>query len=138
MVKAPNKVQAIEYLDEVGNAEDCPVTVLRNFMAHFELNDEGEFELERLGEEAEGEIMRRGYPILSEAYPDGKEAVAKERDRLWPKEETRQKKGKTEPETLAGRDIKAKSDMPTSLVNRIVKDTSKEALKEFRGKSKPS
>ena len=140
VVKAANKGEAIEFLDEVDNAEDCSVTALRDFMAHFRLRDDGQFELESLGDAADSEIMEGSYPVLNNAYlnkTDMKEAVTKERERLWPKDET-PKKGKNEPGTLVGRDVKAKSDMPTSMIDRIVKEVAREKLEKFKGKGKPS
>jgi hypothetical protein len=52
VVKAINKDQAIEFLDEVGNAEDCTITPLKDFMVHFKLADDAEFVLESYGEMA--------------------------------------------------------------------------------------
>jgi hypothetical protein len=60
------------------------------FMAHFRLNDEGEFELEGLGEAAEGAVVRRSYPILDKAILEKeniRDAVDQERARLWPKDD---------------------------------------------------
>ena len=37
VVWATNKGEAIEILDEVDNAEGCPLMALRDFMVHFRL-----------------------------------------------------------------------------------------------------
>ena len=68
VVKASNKDEAIELLDEIGNAEGSPVTPIKdNFMVHFVLTDDGDFELEGWGEETGELIMKRAYPVLDEA-----------------------------------------------------------------------
>jgi hypothetical protein len=144
IVKAAHKDEAIEFLDEVGNAEGCPVTAIRDFMVHFILTDDGEFELETYGEITQEHIMR-AYPLLSDAfssvYGSGvsteegqkaiREAVNKERERVSPKRVK-------EPKTARGREIKAMMDVPTSKVNRIVEREAKEVLKKFKGKGNPN
>jgi hypothetical protein len=59
VVKAGNKEEAIEFLDEVANAEGCSVTAIKDFMAHFRLRDDGESESERFGEATYSDIMER-------------------------------------------------------------------------------
>jgi hypothetical protein len=107
VVKAINKDQAIEFLDEVGNAEDCTVTPLKDFMVHFKLADDAEFVLEGYGEMAFEHIMRLGYPLLDKAFLDAptdatgmRQAVDSERERLWVQ---KSEHPKTEPKTLLGR-----------------------------------
>jgi len=47
VVKASSKDEAIELLDEIGNAEGSPVTPINdNLMVHFVLTDDGDFELQ--------------------------------------------------------------------------------------------
>ena len=46
VVWASNKEDAIVELDEVGNAETCPIVRLRAFQAHFVLTDRGELTLQ--------------------------------------------------------------------------------------------
>ena len=43
------KGEAIERLDEVGNAEGCPLIPFHEFMAHLGLTDTGEAEFEEFG-----------------------------------------------------------------------------------------
>lgn len=38
-VSAPSKEAAIEQLDEVANAEDCEVFVMKDFMVHFRVKE---------------------------------------------------------------------------------------------------
>jgi hypothetical protein len=50
VIRAANKAEAIEMLDEVDNAEGCPLTPLSDFMVHFRLSDAGKIECEGFGE----------------------------------------------------------------------------------------
>lgn len=137
-VFAANKGEAIERLDEVGNAEGCPVIPIHEFMAHFHLTDTGGVEFEEFGEVTEDVLFEKAYPILDEAVlnaprdeqtgaltPDGMEvpkaAVVKERERVKAKEVA-------EPDTELGREIKRRADAPTRLVNRIIRKSAKEGL----------
>jgi hypothetical protein len=144
VVQATNKGNAIELLDEVGNAEGCPLTALKeNFMVHFKLTDDGELELELFGELLDGEIMEFGYPILCEAgnrasgFSDDsekarkimREAAIRERERVT------ERKPK-EPKTLLGSKMKAAMDAPTRKVDRIVESETKKSLEKFKGKGK--
>ena len=146
-VFAANKGEAIECLDEVGNAEGCPLTPIPEFMAHFRLADTGEVEFEEFGEVTEYALFEKAYPILAEAVlkaprnaqtgaltPEGMEAVrsavAKERARV-------RKKKAPEPETMLGREIKKNADAPTRLVNRIIRQAAKKGLEQFQGIGKP-
>jgi hypothetical protein len=51
----------------IANANECSVTPMKDFMAHFRLNDEGEFELESDGEATELLVPRSAWPILDKA-----------------------------------------------------------------------
>jgi hypothetical protein len=67
-VKACNKAEAIELLDEIGSAEGSPVTPINDdFMVHFVPTDDGDFELQEWGERTAELIMSRAYPVLLEA-----------------------------------------------------------------------
>jgi len=66
-VSARNKSKAIEALDEIGNAEGCPLSVVRDCMVHFRLEDDGTFEHEGFGEVTEDHICK-DYPILEETF----------------------------------------------------------------------
>ncbi len=148
-VLAPNKDAAIEQLDEIANAEGCPVTLVPEFQIHLTLADDGRVQFEGWGEVTEGFIWNALYPRLYEAWgivwdeqektkntsltPEQQErirrAVQEERERV------RHKKVK-EPETEMGKEIKRMSDMPTSLVNKIVRQGGAERLKNFKPKGK--
>lgn len=150
---ARNEEDAIVEFDQVANAEGCPVTQVRTFQVHFVLTDRGELALEGLGDGTREEIMSFAYPVLdqalSDAYGDGDydsyeslppdrraaitNAVEQERDRIDPDET--QIAG---PQTERGRDIKNQTDMPTVLIDRIVRQVATKRLKHFKGRTKPS
>ena len=46
----PEQRAAIVALDQVGNAEGCPIAQVRTFQMHFALTDQGELALDRFGE----------------------------------------------------------------------------------------
>jgi len=146
-VSARSKSEAIETLDEVANAEGCPLSVVEDFMVHFRLEEDGSFEHEGFGEVTENTIWK-DYPILDETFTrifeeikGGQltrehmrvigEAVGKERERVKPK-------GVQQPETNLGREIKNSMDVPTSMIEREIKKTAMERLKEFKPKGKPN
>jgi len=146
-VSARSKSEAIETLDEVANAEGCPLSVVRDFMVHFRLDDDGTFEHEGFGEVTENTIWK-DYPILDETFtrifeeikggqltPEHMrvigEAVGKERERV------KAKKMK-QPATHLGQEIKKVMDVPTSMIERELKKKATEKLKEFKPKGKPN
>ncbi len=153
VVWAPHKEDAIVELDQVGNAESCPITQVRAFQLHFVLNEQGKLILESLGEGVEEEILLLAYPVLdtalSDAYGDGvydsyetlppdrraaiAQAVEAERSRI-----AGDRTPTAEPLTELGRDVKKQTDVPTILVDRIVRHVATTKLKDFRGRGKPS
>ena len=114
-VSASSRTEAIELLDEVGNAEICELFTVKNFMVHFRLNDEADdiegipVKFEGFGEETHDVLCDRVYPVYakalmdqSDAWPENEEvprekvdatlrslneAVIKERTRQWRSEE---------------------------------------------------
>jgi len=153
VVWARNTADAIGELDQVGNAERCPITQLREFQVHFVLTDHGELALDGLGEGTREEVFSFAYPVLDEAlsHTDGDasttassnhgptrgaaiaDAVEEERRRIEV-DETRI----AEPQTELGRDIKSKTDMPTMLIDRAVRQRATKTLRHFKGRAKPS
>jgi hypothetical protein len=141
VVKASNKAEAIWLLDEIGNAEGSPVTPINDFMVHFVLTDDGDFELQEWGEITEELIMSRAYPVLLEARMEAsiksdverveivRRAVTKERERVV------EKTVKT-PETLLGQRLKGMMDAPTRKIDRIVNQETAKKLTRFKGKGK--
>ena len=153
VVWAANEEDAIVELDQVGNAEACPLVRLPVFQAHFVVTDHGDLSLEALGEGTRQQIVSRAYPILARALTaandDGEDdshdtlppsrraavaaAVALERDRL-----AGDRPDPTEPDTALGRAVKKQTDVPTVLVDRIARHVATTKLKHFKGRGKPS
>ena len=153
VVLARTKGDAIIELDQVGNAEGCPITQVRTFQIQFALTDRGDVALERFGEGTKEDVISFAYPLLEraldEAYRgDGYEnyedlppnrraaiarAVEQERSPL-DVEET----AATEPQTELGRQVKSRTDMPTILIDRLVRERATKALKTFKDRGKPS
>ncbi len=147
VVWAANKGEAVEILDEVDNAEGCPVMAIRDFMVHFRLSDEGEIQCEGFGEATEDALFQLAYPVLDKALTDAPSdqagnptpegittihgAVAQERKRV------RVKKVK-EPETELGRGIKKMTNAPTRMIDRTIRDSATETLKQLPVRGKPS
>ena len=150
-VWAANREAAVETLDEVDNAEGCPVSVVREFMLHFRLGDDGTFEFEGFGE-ATGDAIWRAYPILDQAVDEIhegdpsfelhgrstreqqqviKDAVRRERARVQPQRVK-------QPQTQLGRDIKSAMDAPTSIIDREIRKRAGETLKKFKPEGKPN
>jgi hypothetical protein len=143
VVSAANKERAIELLDEVGNAEGAPISVIKDFMIHFQLKDSGDLEFESFGEATEAKIMEWGYPLLDDAWAEVangrlgederanviRQAVDAERERVVHKAK--------EPETELGKRIKGLTDAPAGTVNAIVKNQARRSLEKFRGKRTP-
>ena len=129
VVTARSKADAVEKLDEVANAEGCPMVDLSEAQVHFALTDDGQLVLEGLGEDTEQDIFEFCYPVLGEALAADKDvarAVQIERDRGkddWAEPET--------PATELGRRTKAELDMPTSIVNRMVSKAATRRLHSF-------
>jgi len=146
-VSARNKSKAIAALDEIANAEGCPLSVVEDFMVHFYLDDDGSLELDGFGEVTENTIWK-DYPIRDETLDHvfGKlkdepltredmqvigEAVSKERERV------KAKKLK-QPATHLGQEIKKVMDVPTSIIDQQIEEAAMEELKEFKPKGKPN
>ena len=135
IVSARSEAQAIERLDEVANAEGCPITQLSQLQLHFTLADDGRLALEGMGEATEDEIFEFCYPELD--HPLGNDlasAVNRERDRVHAVDQAFLKA----PETELGQTAKRQLDMPTTLVDRIVSTAAKQRLKSFKPRGNPS
>ena len=131
---ARNKAEAIEKLDEVANAEGCPLVELADAQVHFALTDDGDLVLDGLGETTEEDIFAFCYPVLASARVAGTdvgEAVQQEREQ----------EERAEPEAPArdlGRRTKAELDMPTTIINRLVTKAATRRLRAFKPPGKPS
>ena len=147
-VSASSKKDAIELLDEVGNAETCELFTMKTFMVHFRLKQQtdelGDFvpvELEGFGETFGEVLCSRLYPVYFNAsITEGEnwldsdeedseekmevalrgvnEALAKERTRQW--SEIKEPEISDDPE--AARLQKAGLDLPKTLAERTAKE----------------
>jgi len=145
IVSARTKSDAIELLDEWGNADQASLTRITDCMFDFRLSDDGDIELADVGDATQESIMEACYPELQKALnaAEGgdpgsqteqrqiREAVEKERTRLWD----------TQPpprpaETQLGRDIQKQLGAPAGLVDRIMREVATKALKSKRGEGK--
>jgi hypothetical protein len=135
-VLARSKADAVEKLDEVGNAEGCPMVELPEAQVHFALTNDGELALDGLGDATHQDIFEFCYPALAEALLDGKDVVKAVE---W--ERARGEGARAEPEAPAtemGRRTKAELDMPTTIINRMVSKAAKRRLRSFKPPGKPS
>jgi len=126
---AHSKTAAVEALDEIDNAERCPIIPIHDFMIHFGLTDQGELELQGFGE-----VIMGAPDGFNPEKPEGKalvmEAVERERKRVRPKPIP-------EPKTALGKEIKRQTGAPTSLIDEIVRRGGEKVLKKFRPRGKP-
>lgn len=142
-VSATSRDEAIERLDEVGNAEDCDVFMVRDFMVHFQLGKEGDdlhgsvpVVLEGFGEKTRETLLERVYPIYDKLFSEAmdglnddtprekreaalktvNDALTTERNRLWGAKERR----------LSGDadvvKLQRTGDLPKAVAERVVKE----------------
>ena len=117
------------------------------------MTDRGELTLDGFGEGTKEEIVSLAYPLLDKALQDAcgsanydgyenlsadrraviTQAVKQERSRIAI-DETRT----NEPLTELARDVKAHTDMPTILVDRMLRKGATKTLKNFKGGGKSS
>jgi hypothetical protein len=148
IVSARTKNDAIELLDEWGNAEQAALTRMADCMFDFRVDDNGNIELADIGEVTYDHIMRTCYPelekILSTAEWDDagqgysqkgqaqiREAVELERTRHW----TNQPPGK-EAETELGRKIQKQTGAASVVIDRIVRQAARKRLQSKEGEGK--
>jgi hypothetical protein len=145
-VNASSRAEAIELLDEVGNAEVCELFTVKNFMVHFRLKEETDeiddfvpVELEGFGEGTEDLLCDRVYPVHKKAlmesdddWPDDEEvpqekidAVLKKLNEALSAERTRQWRSKEPPisdDPEAAHLQKVGLDIPKTVAERVVKE----------------
>ncbi len=143
LVQARDQKAAIIKLDEVDNAEGCPLIRLDECQVHFRLTDDGQLELQSFGEETESEVWNFCYPVLDGVLTDKapehwsatereavRQAVSQERNRVSPADVP-------EPETELGRDIKKQMGASTAVVDEIVRQGGEETLRKLKPPRKP-
>ena len=153
VVWARTEEDATIELDQIANPEGCPIAQVQTFQVHFTLTDRGELVLDGFGEGTKEEMVSLAYPLLDQALAnafdtaddDGYEslsadrraaiahAVEQERSRLQLDETPTEA-----PLTELGRDLKNHTDMPTVLIDRMVRRGATKTLKKFTGRGKPS
>ena len=148
IVNAKTKRDAIELLDQWGNAEQAFLTLMTDCMFDFRLGDDGQIELADLGESTHDCIMETCYPELDKAFATAewdetglghsakgseqiREAVELERTRLWDSQPPAK-----EAETGLGREIQKQTGAASVVVNRIVREAAQKRLKSKEGEGK--
>ena len=148
VVSAKTKNDAVELLDEWGNAEQALLTRMTDCMFDFRLRDDGQIELADIGEATQDRIMETCYPELSRAFATAqwdengldystegreriREAVEAERARLQDGQPRAQGA-----ETGIGREIQKQTGAPSVLVNRIVRESARKRLESSEGEGK--
>jgi hypothetical protein len=154
-VSASSRSEAIELLDEVGNAEVCELFAVKNFMVHFRLKEEVDelddfvpVEFESFGEGTEDMLCDRVYPVHKKAmmesdddWPDDEEvpqekvdAVVKKLNEALSAERTRQW-GSKEPQISddpeAAHLQKVGHNVPKAVAERVVKERRHRTLLEM-------
>jgi hypothetical protein len=151
VVSAKIKSDAIELLDEWGNAEQASLTLMGDCMFDFRLNDSGEIELADIGGATDERIMEACYPELDKAFAtaewdeSGADYSAKGRERIRAAVELeRTRLLDTQPpakaaETGLGREIQKQTGAPSVLVNRMVREAAEKQLRSYEvGEKKPN
>ena len=97
IVGARDREDAISILDELADATEAELFETKDLLIHFNLDHNGQLELQEFGEGLDGLIWQKAYPLLFQARmnndsdeTDFHEAVQAERDRLWPKHDIRE------------------------------------------------
>jgi hypothetical protein len=148
VVSAKSKNDAIELLDEWGNAEQASLTRMSDCMFDFRLDVEGQLELADIGEATHDHLMRTCYPELEKALETAewddtgvaysadsrvriREAVESERKRLWSNQPPA-----PEAQTEVGRQIQKQTGAASVVINRIVRRAATKRLKSKEGEGK--
>jgi hypothetical protein len=148
IVSAKTKTDAIELLDEWGNAEQASLSRMADCMFDFRLGDDGQIELADIGESTYDWVMEACYPELKKAFETAESddseqdysekgrkqiqaAVELERTRLWDSQPPVK-----QAETGLGREIQKQIAAASVVVNRIVQEIAKKRLKSKEGEGK--
>jgi hypothetical protein len=148
IVNARSKGEAVELLDEWGNAEQAALTRMEACMLDFRLNDSGAIELADIGDVTDECIMEICYPELDNAFATAewdesgldysaaghaqiRAAVELERTRLFDSERPAKSA-----ETALGRAIQEQTGAPSVMVNRIVREAARKRLQSYEGEGK--
>jgi hypothetical protein len=148
IVNAKTKAEAIEMLDEWGNAERAIVSRMTDCTIDFRLADDGQFELVDVGECTHENVIEKCYPELNKAFAavewdeEGLDYSAEGYRQIRAAvelERTRQRGDQPpskEAETGIGREIQRQTDAPSGVVDRIVREAAKKRLKSKEGEGR--
>jgi hypothetical protein len=148
VVSAKSKSDAIELLDEWGNAEQASLTRMSDCMFDFRLDDDGQIELADIGGATHDHLMRTCYPELEKTLETAewddtgvaysadsrvriREAVESERKRLWSNQPPA-----PEAQTEVGRQIQKQTGAASVVINRIVRRAATKRLRSKEGEGK--
>jgi hypothetical protein len=142
VVGASTKDDAIQILDEVGNAEGAALTPMSECLFDFRLNDLGEIELGLVGSTTIDFIMEQCYPELERLLTDAETtdedgkytpAALKQIRAAVENERTRCLGGEREPERAGaqlGRGLQSRMDPAKVVMIREVRRTAREIIFE--------
>jgi len=148
IVSAKTKSDAIELLDEWGNAEQASLTRMQDCMFDFRRDDEGRIDLADIGEASYDHIMGTCYPelerVLETAEWDDtgqvysadsskriRAAVESERTRLWSNQPPVK-----EAQTERGREIQKQTGAASVVIDRMVRATATKRLRSKEGEDR--
>jgi hypothetical protein len=158
-VSASSREEAIELLDEVGNADVAEVFTAKRFMVHFQLKKQVDnleepipVDFEGFGEETYDMLCERVYPVYSktsmrvhdELHADGdppepeynaalkmlNDAVVTERMRNW---DSKTPELSDDPDV---RELQKQTDLPRPMAEQLVKERHRRAIIETPPSSK--
>jgi hypothetical protein len=157
-VSAASRDEAMELLDEVGNADVADLFTAKNFAVHFQLKAEADsvddpvpVELESFGDETYEMLCERVYPVYSKvsakvvddlptsdnvpkemhaaALKTLNEALVTERMREW---DSKRPKLSDDPDVA---ELQKERDTPRPIAEKIVKEHRRRAIAEMPSKS---
>jgi hypothetical protein len=152
-VNAASRAEAMELLDEVGNAEVADLFTTKNFMVHFRLKTEADnedvvpVELEGFGDETYDMLLERVYPVyckmsakVVDDLPSSGDVPKEQREaalktlnealvteRMW-------KWDSKEPKLSDDQDVAALqklADVPRPMAEQVVKERRRRAITEM-------
>lgn len=158
-VSAPSRDEAMELLDEVGNADVADLFTVKNFMVHFQLKTEADavdepvpVELEGFGDDTYDILCERVYPVYSKvsakvvddlptsgeipnamrecALAKLKEAIVTERLRNM---DSKKAKLSDDPDVA---ELQKERDTPRQIAEKVLKEHRRRAITEMQSPSK--
>lgn len=137
IVQARNETDAIEKLDEFGNADEADLFPLKHFMMDFTLGTDSEFLIQAFGENTLDQILELAYPVLKKVYGSNNEGAIRKAVESERKRHQGSKKNVPEPKTEWAKNLQKLMGSPAVLADQAVQRTAKKTLKKYRPKGKP-